>query len=53
MLLGTVVKFDQPMYKVSENEALRTFLVLDKPSSTAITIQVYSVDISTVGEYYM
>ena len=53
MLLGTVVKFSQQMYKVSENEILRTFLVLDKPSSTAITIQVWSVDISIVGKYYM
>ena len=53
MLLGTVVKFDQPMYKVSENETLRTFLVLDKPSSAPITIQLRSIDISTTGEYYM
>ena len=46
------VKFSQPTYSVNEDAGpMKPVLVLSNPSSTNITVQVFTTDGSATGEY--
>jgi len=52
MLLVTTVRFDQSTYSVSENNRqVQPVLVLNKPLSFIIAIQILSTDMTTSGKH--
>jgi len=52
-LANFVVRFEQSAYSVDENNGpAQPVLVLDRASSTPITVEVFNTDGSATGEYY-
>lgn len=52
--IAPMVKFEQPVYSVNEYDTTaRPVLVLTKPSSINISIQVFTTDGSATGEYIL
>ena len=50
-LIDATVKFEQPTYNVSESDGrVEPVLVLSNPSSSVITVQVFSTDGSATGK---
>ena len=49
-IVGSVT-FDKETYNVSENGTLQIVLILSKPSSSIVTIEVFNTDITATGEH--
>lgn len=49
--LDTTVSFNQSIYSVSEGESIQPVLVLGNPSSTFISVQVKTTNLSATGKY--
>ena len=50
-LVVATISFEQPMYIVDEaDETVEPILVLSNPSSSVITVQVFSTDGSAIGK---
>lgn len=51
MLLVTLVRFNQSLYRINEDGGLiRPTLVLSNPSASDITVEVFGIDV-TAGEH--
>ena len=52
-LIAATIRFDQPRYSVDENSKLmQPVLVLSKPQSTDITVEVIDSDITATSEFH-
>ena len=52
--IAPTVMFEQQIYSVDEDDGLAPpALILSNPSSTDITVQVFSTSVSATGEYYI
>ena len=50
--IATVVSFSQPAYSVDESLTLvQSMLTLTNPSSTDLTVDVLTTDLSALGKY--
>ena len=51
-LIAFTIRFDQSTYSVNEDDgSAQPVLVLSKPSSTDVTVQVFNADGTATGEY--
>lgn len=51
-LIAATISFDQPRYSVDENSKLmQPVLVLSKPQSTDVTVEVIDSDITATSEF--
>ena len=49
--IAPTVRFEQPIYNVNENDTLQLVLILSNPSSSNVSVQVFTIDGSATGEY--
>ena len=50
--VAATVAFEQTRYNVSENTIAQILLILSKPSSSNVTVEVYSSNITAFGKGY-
>ena len=52
ILIAVIIMFDQTTYSVNEDGgSVQIALVLSRPSSTTVTVEMFNTDGSATGEY--